>query len=284
MREQMQAGVNLWEGIIDATGGALVVEKSCWWLIDFIWDDQGNFKYAAIEDTPGQLTVKDWDGIVKPIQRMEPTEAYETLGLWMAPDGNLDEQFDRLLTMVKHWSDRIRTSYLRKHDAAYALKVTVLKKIEYALPALNLSKAQCDKLMRPILQAALPKAGYNRNFPKEVIHGPDGLLRADIHHPYTTQLITHIDMLLRHGGRDTITGQLLTGNIETTKLELGLPGPLFGQNFKQFGQLSTGCWVKGVWQEIHTVGTDIQVDEHTASLQLKKQHDQFLIEGFAAAG
>ncbi len=284
MREQMQAGVNTWEGIIDATGGALAVEKSRWWLIDFIWDEKGNYRYATIEDTPGQLTVKDWDGIVKPIQRMEPTEAYETLGLWMAPDGNLDEQFDRLLTMVKRWSDRIRTSYLRKHDAAYALKVTVLKKIEYALPALNLSKAQCDKLMSPILQAALPKAGYNRNFPKEVIHGPNGLLGAGIHHPYTTQLITHIDMLLRHGGRDTITGQLLTGNIETTKLEIGLPGPLFGQDFKQFGQLTTDCWVKGVWQEIHTIGTDIQVDEHTASLQLKTQYDRFLIEGFAVAG
>jgi hypothetical protein len=69
---------------------------------------------------------------------------------------------------------------------AYALKVMVLKKIKHALPTLNLSKvlkkikhalptlnlskAQCDKLVRPILQAALPKAGYNRNFPKEVIH------------------------------------------------------------------------------------------------------------------
>jgi hypothetical protein len=170
----------------------------------------------------------------------------------MAPDGNLDKQCGRLLITMKH---------LQKHDAAYALKVTVVKKIEYALPALNLSKAQCNKLMHPILQAALPKAGYNRNFPKEVIHGLNRLLGADIHHPYTTQLITHINMLLRHGGRDTITGQLLTGNIETAKLELGLLGPLFGQNFKQFGQLSTNCWVKGIWQEIHTVGTDIQVDE-----------------------
>jgi hypothetical protein len=30
MQEQMQAGVDLWEGIIEATGGALAVEKSCW--------------------------------------------------------------------------------------------------------------------------------------------------------------------------------------------------------------------------------------------------------------
>jgi uncharacterized protein YebE (UPF0316 family) len=35
--EQMQNGVNLWEGIIDVTGGALSVEKSLWWLINFLW-------------------------------------------------------------------------------------------------------------------------------------------------------------------------------------------------------------------------------------------------------
>jgi hypothetical protein len=117
------------------------------------------------------------------------------------------------------------------------------------------------------LSGASKGAGYNQHFPKEVIHGPNGLLGA---YPYTTQLIEDIDMLLRHGGRDTITGQLLMGNIETTKLELGLPGPLFGQNFKQFGQLSTNCWAKGAWKEINTIGTSIQVEEHMASLQLKK--------------
>ena len=124
----------------------------------------------------------------------------------------------------------------------------MLKKIEYCLPALNLSKSQCDELMRPILKAALPKAGYNRNFPKEVIHGPTSLLGADIHHPYTTQLISHLDILLRHGGQDTITGQLLTGHLETTKLELGLPRPLFGQDFGIFGQLATKTSLNGLWE------------------------------------
>jgi hypothetical protein len=78
--------------------------------------------------------------------------------------------------------------------------------------------------VQPILQAALPKVGYNRNFPKDkVIHGPTSLLGADVHHPYMTQLIAHLDLLLRHGGQETITGLSLTGNLETTKLELGLP-------------------------------------------------------------
>jgi hypothetical protein len=138
--------------------------------------------------------------------------------------------------------------------------------------------------MWPIIKAALPKAGYNQNFPKEVLHGPMSLLSADIHHPYTTQLIAHLDILLRHGGQETITGQLLTGNLETTKLELGLPGPLFGQDFSSFGKLATKSWIQGVWEEIATIGTDIRLEEHSKSLALQRQADQFLIEAFAASG
>jgi hypothetical protein len=101
----------------------------------------------------------------------------------MAPDNNLDKKFDRLLRMVKQWSDRIRTLYLRKYDTVYALKDTVLVKIEYALPTLNLIKAQCNCLMRPILQAIL-EAGYNWHFPIKVIHGSNRLMGANIHHPH----------------------------------------------------------------------------------------------------
>jgi hypothetical protein len=68
-----------------------------------------------------------------------------------------------------------------------------------------------------------------------------------------------MDILLRHGGQETITGQSLTGNnLETTKLELGLPGPLFGQDFSSFGKLATPSWIRSVWEEITTIGTDIR--------------------------
>ena len=39
--KKMQDGLDLWEGLVSATGGALEVAKSTWWLIDFIWDDAG---------------------------------------------------------------------------------------------------------------------------------------------------------------------------------------------------------------------------------------------------
>ena len=34
---KMQQGINLWEGLIKATGGAMPPLKSWWYLVDFVW-------------------------------------------------------------------------------------------------------------------------------------------------------------------------------------------------------------------------------------------------------
>ena len=44
--QHMQRGVDMWEGLVKATGGALVVEekKSSWWLLAFDWQTNGSWK------------------------------------------------------------------------------------------------------------------------------------------------------------------------------------------------------------------------------------------------
>jgi hypothetical protein len=51
--DEMQDGLDLWEGLIKATGGALVPEKSFWYLIDFKWS-KGKWRYATVEETSGE--------------------------------------------------------------------------------------------------------------------------------------------------------------------------------------------------------------------------------------
>ena len=88
---------------------------------------------------------------------------------------------------------------------------------------------------------------------------------------YTTQVIEHVDCLLRHGGTKTITGQLLDGNIEKAKVEVGISGDLLTASFDDYGHLLTKCWIKDVWYELHT--QQIKVMEKTVSLTLKREND-----------
>jgi endonuclease/exonuclease/phosphatase family metal-dependent hydrolase len=58
---QMQTVIDHWEGGLRATGGAIVPKKSYWYLIDWIWE-KGNWRYATIDDIPGNLTIRDTCG------------------------------------------------------------------------------------------------------------------------------------------------------------------------------------------------------------------------------
>ena len=87
----MQRSLDHWEGGIRATGGAIVPEKSHWYLIDFKWD-QGNWHYATKEDAPATLTVQDSTGQRCTLDQLSTHEARRTLGVRLAPDGNDQEE------------------------------------------------------------------------------------------------------------------------------------------------------------------------------------------------
>jgi hypothetical protein len=264
--QDMQKALNLWEGLIRATGGALVVEKSSWWLIDFRWNVDGSARYVTTMDHPGELRIKDADGVIKCIPRLDPSEAFVTLGTCLAPDGNGKEQMAVMVDQAKTWAARIRTAPLKWSETTHALRTTIFKKLEYVLPVTSLTEEECDTIMRPILMAALPKAGYNRNFPRKVFFGSPSLLGSGFDDLHTTQIIEHISMISQHGPLATLTGQLLRGTLEAAKLELGLSGRFLSHSYCDFEHLRTDCWIKVLWSEVWKYR--IKVNEQTPNLTL----------------
>jgi hypothetical protein len=103
--------------------------------------------------------------------------------------------------------------------------------------------------MRPIIMAALPKAGYNQNFPRKVFFGSPSMLGAGHDDLHTTQIIKHVSMISQHGPLATLTGQLLCGTLEGAKLELSLSGQFLSHSYCDFEHLFTGCWIKVLWSE-----------------------------------
>jgi hypothetical protein len=77
---QLQEVIDTWEGSLKATCGAIVPEKTFWYLVDFQWES-GTWKYCSIADCPAELYVKDILGDRKLIKRYEVWEAQETLGV-----------------------------------------------------------------------------------------------------------------------------------------------------------------------------------------------------------
>ena len=275
--EAMQEAIHRWEGGLKATGGAIRPDKSWVYPIGFKFDNNGKWKYDEDVKEKFIFRVKDHEEIMRVMPTMNPSEGKETLGVFLAPDGNNKKMIEYLTEKTESWSDLVRTGHLNKKDARQALETTIMKSVEYGLPALTLSEEECKKIMKPVLKAGLPNMGICRNFPRDVTYGPTnegGIGLTDI---YTFQGTSRIATLQENLNAKTITGNLIRTSIEAAKIELGIGRNIFDLNYDLYNHMLTDCWIKHIWKFAHQNKIIIE-DEITKDMPLLRENDVYLME------
>jgi hypothetical protein len=192
-----------------------------WWLVSFTWTGT-TWSYAGIQDSPGDIFVNDISNNRKTIQRLEPYKAHETLGVFLAPDGNLDDQFQKMQAAAVKWADNLRTGSISRNEAWIALQSTILRTLAYPLPALRLTKDQCAAIMAPILRYCLPALGICRNFPRKLVFLTLDYMGLNLQHLYILQEIVRIKDIILHCFNDTFFGKLYRTSLELFVIELGM--------------------------------------------------------------
>jgi hypothetical protein len=280
--EKIQEGLNTWEGLVKASEGALSNGKSCWWYVDFSFDHKGDWRYKKMEELEGEPIAINIDGTRKTLKRLEVNESFETLGVQLNPIGDDTAVFNDMQKWAKNWSQQIKKSTLKDHEAHTARNVTIRKKLEYPLVAVTLTRKQCDKVMSTLLTTSLPKAGYNCNFLRKALHGPPSLMGRGVLHIYATTVAKHVQEMMIEAPHNSPSGQLIRTSIEQAKLELGLEGRLFDHDFKAVGHLIIECWIKSVWKESTEYG--LRIIKQTVSLKPECEGDKMLMEAFMHNG
>jgi hypothetical protein len=145
----MRCFVTHWEGGLRATGGALRVDKSCWYLIDFEWRNN-SWHYVSKTDLPGDILVRDADGQTKILPRLDPHEANETLGIHIAMDGNQRAEVESLRTKTAMFAEKITDGlYPKGRGMARSPLINHENTRIYPMEAINLSRKQWDYVMAP---------------------------------------------------------------------------------------------------------------------------------------
>lgn len=242
-----QTTLNLYEGGLRATGGALEPSKSFWYLIEFD-PDSDKPAYLPATDDQSPLTVLDAQGIRQTLQRLAPDQSERTLGVRISPTGDRTKQFEYMLSQATSWADHIRSGGLPRPLVEQALRTTILKTLEYPLPVTSLNREECDKIMSKLFMSALPRMGMSRNFPRTILFGPRSRGGKEFPHLFTTQGSAHLAQILRHFGSESITGSLLRTEYEEHLLEIGSGTPMFQLPYDKWEFLVTKSWLKATWQ------------------------------------
>ena len=170
-----------------------------WYLVEFIWDDSGEWSYKDhSHDDNYQLHAINANETLHQIQYIPPDTAQEMLGVFLTPDGNNKEQVRQLKLRAHTVAELIRTKHVYRHEAWLVLTTMALKLIEYCLPATTLNYEQCKEIMWILIKDFLPKSGINRYIKRDVLYAlpsSQGLGLKDI---YLTQGISHINEIIEH--------------------------------------------------------------------------------------
>jgi hypothetical protein len=98
---------------------------------------------------------------------------------------------------------------------------TIMRTISYPLPALRLTRPQCEAIMAPILQYCLPALGICQNFPRKLVFSTLDYYGINIKHLFVIQEIARVHDIIFHTFNDTLTGLLYRASLELFFIELG---------------------------------------------------------------
>ena len=127
-----------------------------------------------------------------------------------------------MLEKSKKWASKIESGHLPRPLVDFALRFTLWKTLSYPLPATTLTPEECHEIMKPAMNAALPKMGVNRNFPWILVHSPKCFHGLGVQHLHTQQAICHLTDAINHQLSHTNVSTQHTGAFEFLFLSIGI--------------------------------------------------------------
>jgi hypothetical protein len=272
-----------WERLLYSTGGALNLQKCFWFLLSWQWNN-GQATCHTSTSLPHDLCMTSGGNTstLEVIERIETTESYRTLGVWISPIGHNKGAMEILHQITTDFNKCIMTSHLNRVEAIAAYIQHLLPKVRFQLPVLSLSQKECDKLTSVSLAVFLPKVHVNRNTARSIVHGPFSLGGLAIPNLYTLQGIDKLNMFLGHLRLQDETGQLIAIDLGYIQLITGATKFFLQEDPKKYNWVSRG-WITSLWEFMHKA--EIVVDYPRQWLpMLSRRHDIHLLPYFQANG
>lgn len=282
--QEAQGAIDLWGGGLCATGGALSLDKTYWWLIDTYWHRPSQqWRSCPTHSRPGTLWLRTPGSPPEQIRRLELSQAEETLGIWIAPDGNQTAQIAAMTSKIDAWAAKIATRQLTRTESWLSLTTGIHRTLLYPLVATRLSFKECTRVTKSLKTCALPALGLPKTMPLTVVHSPRRYLGYGVLDLWFEQGFEQVESYVHHANLACdITGSQLRCSLENLRLELGLPSCPLSYDYSIWHLCGTTVQVYIVWEFCSRLG--LSIHDHLPALTVQRDGDVFLMESFAKNG
>jgi hypothetical protein len=233
-----------WASGLNATGGAINPEKSCWICAGYSWNN-GAWEYAPQPDLPMMIPLPD--GSAATISKGEVSVAEKALEVWSTVDRDNNVHLSQNITRrVNKWISKMKNGHLPARLGWIAYKFKLWPGIKYSLTTLAMLLEIAQKVLQRENFHLLSFLGVNWNM--KTLHcafGGIGLYSLPVEHA-----IAMINMRIQHYGAETTLAETFLASIEALQLEIGCIGNPLSKDYNKFHYLATWSWTKSLWEQL----------------------------------
>ena len=156
-----------------------------------------------------RLRSEKYKGMEVEVKRNEVHSAERQLGVRLSMDGNDNEEYVFRLEQSKALAGKVLASPFKRKDAEIMYRERWLASVGYCLPITQFTLKQSKAIQSPFFNAILPKMGFNRHFPRDVILGPAKYQGKQLDDYATFQYTSHLMRFVGYVRQGKAMGNML---------------------------------------------------------------------------
>ena len=206
------------------------------------------------------------------IHREEITKSRRTISVRINPTGEQTEEYNFRLNYTKDWVKMILSTRLSKQEALNTYRIVYIPSISYSLGAIYFTPEKCKYLQTQAFKTYLPKIGFNRKFPQQIIYGPPKYGGWGEKQIYSIMAINQIKLFMGRIRNNDDTGKLLLSELEYVQLISEMQHPILNKSTKNiFLKWTPSCWITNFKQILNHIDGKTRIENQwQPSLQRKK--------------
>jgi hypothetical protein len=193
--EGLEKDAQTWERLLWLSGGKLELSKCLYYIMSWHYSEDGSATLKSCSDIPFDITLTCGQETKRTkIKHLDCRAAARTLGVWKAPAGNQERQFQVLKDKSDGIAENARNHSLTTYVSSIGYWMLWLPAVGYALPTTFFAekkrkgtKAGLHEIQSKALNIWLPKMGICAKTSRDVVFGPKRLGGFGLRHLYTVQ-------------------------------------------------------------------------------------------------
>jgi hypothetical protein len=277
LTEKMRQAGQLWETLLNISGGCLNLAKCSWTVQYWQWINGRPSLTPMSKYDPPLLMTSGSNPEQHIIRQLSNDTEVKGLGVFMNFNGTFKTHATHMRFKFDGLARKLQKSSMTPSLSRVYYNTFYLPSVRYSLPATSMTSVDLHKIQSLMTSTILNKLGYNKHYPHSVAFAPRHQFGVGLMDLRIEQGLAQLQSLLDYIGTDHKIGRVMLISLRHLQVEAGVSFDLLDQPSVKIPYL-TDCWLVSLRNFCGDYNVSLRVKDNRIP-QVSRLDDQMLMDG-----